>query len=279
MAPVAFQIISDLHLETESSYNYPIKQSAPYLALLGDVGRVMNDDFFKFLERQLKKYWTVFFVLGSNEPVGTSWEIAKRKVRNFADRIERLRMTSTIGKFVFLDQARHDVNDSVTVLGCTLFSNVASDTFIVKTFDKMPINSSLVQHWTLRDHAEAHRSDLLWLNAQVDKISKAEPQREIIVFTHHSPTLDEKSFSQNWDREHVRLKFFNNLAKEECWTNPSVICWGFGQNHLCCDFTNALGKRIVSNQKGDDLLPCSGFESKKTFILGKQDPTKSTGLL
>lgn len=40
--------------------------------------------------------------------------------------MERLRECSTIGCFVFLDQTRHDINDTLTVLGCTLFSEVAA---------------------------------------------------------------------------------------------------------------------------------------------------------
>lgn len=54
MAPVLFQIMSDLHLETHPSYNYMFKQTAPYLALLGDIGLVGDNQLFQFLEKQVK---------------------------------------------------------------------------------------------------------------------------------------------------------------------------------------------------------------------------------
>jgi UDP-2,3-diacylglucosamine pyrophosphatase LpxH len=116
MAPVAFQIISDLHLETHPSYDFPIKQTAPNLALLGDIGHIGHDGLFTFLERQLRRYWNVFFLLGNHEPVLGSWDSAKTRIQSFSQRMENLRSTTTIGRFVFLDQTRYDY-ETITVLG------------------------------------------------------------------------------------------------------------------------------------------------------------------
>lgn len=127
MSPTAFQIVSDLHLETQPSYEYSFKQTAPNLALLGDIGQIANDALFTFLEKQLGCYWNVFFLLGNHEPVSGTWLAAKQRVREFTERVERLRARSTIGRFIFLDQTRHDVNANLTVLGCTLFSRVTQD--------------------------------------------------------------------------------------------------------------------------------------------------------
>jgi hypothetical protein len=127
MGPVMFQILSDLHLETHPSYEYKFTQSAPYLALLGDIGHVGDDRLFLFLEKQLNRFWAVFFLLGNHEPTYSSWTVAKERVREFKTKMDDLYKKSTIGKFVFLNQTRYDLNDPVTILGCTLFSRIQAE--------------------------------------------------------------------------------------------------------------------------------------------------------
>lgn len=127
MAPVSFQVMSDLHLETHPSYDFGFKQTAPYLALLGDIGLVGDDRIFQFFERQVNRYWAVFFLLGNHEPSGLSFDAAKTKMRAFESKMASLRAHSTIGRFVFLDQTRYDVSETFTVLGCTLFSYIVKD--------------------------------------------------------------------------------------------------------------------------------------------------------
>ncbi|PGH10711.1 hypothetical protein AJ79_05302 [Helicocarpus griseus UAMH5409] len=121
---VLFQIMSDLHLETHPSYTYNFKQKAPYLALLGDIGLVGDERLFQFLERQTRRYWAVFFLLGNQEPSKLRLDEAKAKVRAFENRMANLRTQSTIGRFIFLDQTRYDISNTITILGCTLFSQV-----------------------------------------------------------------------------------------------------------------------------------------------------------
>lgn len=267
MAPVPFQILSDLHLETHPSYNFPIKQTAPYLALLGDIGHVVDGGLFEFLEAQLRKYWIVFFLLGNHEPTQTSWPVAKNTVREFSERVERLRSHSTIGRFVFLDQTRYDVNDTLTVLGCTLFSRTTPEQAVA--VESRFVDFRQIQNWAVEDHVDAHLSDLAWLNAQVAEISRAEPQRQIAVFTHHSPTLDARAVDEGHRDSPVMSGFATDLAAEECWKSQSVVLWAFGHTHFSCDFVDDLGKNVVANQKGYYGSPEKGFDMKKVFVIGK----------
>lgn len=60
--------MSDLHLEAPKAYDFfEITPCAPHLALLGDIGNVIQHkvEFFDFLTRQLKKFCTVLFVPGN----------------------------------------------------------------------------------------------------------------------------------------------------------------------------------------------------------------------
>lgn len=78
MAPASFQVISDLHLETSPSYDFDIKQTAPNIALLGDIGQVIDDGLFIFLERLLSKYWNVFFFfLVTTSPLGPAGKLQR----------------------------------------------------------------------------------------------------------------------------------------------------------------------------------------------------------
>jgi hypothetical protein len=107
--------------------HFRLQQTASYLALLGDIGHVGDERLFAFLEKQLERYWVVYFLLGNHEPYHLSLAIAKAKVNMFAEKMKRLNAKSTIGKFVFLDQTRHDLTGKLTILGCTLFSKVTDD--------------------------------------------------------------------------------------------------------------------------------------------------------
>ncbi|KAH0579970.1 hypothetical protein H2248_002790 [Termitomyces sp. 'cryptogamus'] len=74
------QILSDLHLEIERPnstpgrefYHYDIPVQAPHLALLGDIGWTIDDRLFEWLESQLKRFETIFFVSGNHEPYRSS---------------------------------------------------------------------------------------------------------------------------------------------------------------------------------------------------------------
>ena len=69
-----FQILSDLHLDEPSAYDvFTLPAQAPYLVLLGDIGRVQDDGLFLFLETQLRQFHTVFFLLGNHEPYDSDW--------------------------------------------------------------------------------------------------------------------------------------------------------------------------------------------------------------
>jgi hypothetical protein len=259
--------MSDLHLETHPSYNYAFKQKAPYLALLGDIGHVGDDRIFQFLEKQTKRYWAVFFLLGNHEPINLSFEAAKTKVRAFENRMANLRAHSTIGRFVFLDQTRYDISNSLTVLGCTLFSHVVQHQEDVVA--SRLVDFRAISQWTVHNHNLAHRSDLDWLNQQVSEIVENEPHRKIVIFTHHSPSLDERAMDPNHADSEVSSAFTTDLKSEKCWTSLAVKAWGFGHTHFNTSFTNEHGAKVIANQKGYYMLPASSFQPEYVYILGE----------
>ncbi|KAA8652635.1 uncharacterized protein ATNIH1004_001540 [Aspergillus tanneri] len=163
--------MSDLHLENHplySSFSFP--QTTSYLALLGDIGHVANNQLFSFLEFQLRRCSTVFFLLGNHDPYHLSFRIAKAKIRDFQDKMKKRPL---LGEFVFLDQTRYDVTGNITILGCTLFSHISPKQEFA--MESRMVHFKDILKWTVDDHNAAHRSELSWLNDQVSKIAQHEP--------------------------------------------------------------------------------------------------------
>lgn len=267
------QVMSDLHLETHPSYDYDFPKTAPHLALLGDIGHVATEHLIQFLVRQLLRYRVVFFLLGNHEPYHISWDFAKERMNRFVRNAARLRENdASIGEFVFLEKTRFDLSAKLTVLGCTLFSKVSTE-------QATAVQSRLVDFrdildWDVGDHVDAHLEDLQWLNSQVVELARL--NKKVIVFTHHSPTIDQRARDPRYPRSEVDSGFATDLSNEECWTNPAVVLWGFGHTHFSCDFIEGLGKRVVANQKGYYLLPKKAFRPAKVIEIS--DATAAEGV-
>lgn len=266
------QIISDLHLESPLGYDlFEIPVNAPYLALLGDIGWVKNEGLFTFLEAQLQAFKVVFFILGNHEPFHSDWATARDKMYEFSLLIGQKAQDNpnpSLGEFVFLDQTRYDIDSpsssspKVTILGCTLYSKV-----LQSQKDKVSFGLNdfyYIKNWTVGQHTAAHESDLAWLNSQVSQIAKSDPQRKIVILTHHSPTMDKRAIDIVYENSPISSGFVTDLSGEECWKNPQVCFWAFGHTHYNCDFREeATGKRIVTNQRKYYFSEAKGFNPAK----------------
>lgn len=125
-----------------------------------------------------------------------------------------LHQTSTLGKFVLLDQTRYDTSKKLTVLGCTLHSEVVREQGREVAMFVTDIHA--INDWTVADHSVAHHSDLTWLNDTVAEIEKEEWKREIIVFSHHRPTMLEVTNNPAHRKSEVSSAFVADLSKEIC---------------------------------------------------------------
>ncbi|KAH7381552.1 Ser/Thr protein phosphatase superfamily [Pyrenochaeta sp. MPI-SDFR-AT-0127] len=265
-------VLSDLHLETPSMHptyvEFTIPPSCPSLALLGDIGLASDPRLFDFLSHQLKQFETVLFVMGNHEAYDTSYAVAKSSFQSFSQSTsQRRRSDPSLGRFIFLDQTRFDVNDSVTILGCTLFSAIFPEQ--KQSVQSFVSDFERVKYWTVEDHNAAHASDLAWLNKQVINICKSEPHRDVIVVTHYSPTISPKATDSRHldDAFGIRSAFMTDLSTEPCWTAPAVKIWAFGHTHFNCDFVDeTTGKRVLTNQKGYARSNTEGFDVDKVVV-------------
>jgi hypothetical protein len=194
-------------------------------------------------------------------------------MRAFADKMENLRGKSTMGRFVLLDQTRFDLNDRLTILGCTLLSRVLPDQ--IREVASRLNDFKSIQHWTVEDHVKAHSSDLAWLNAQVAERSE-EPQRQIGSLTHHSPCSDAAASHPVHKSSLVASGFVTDLSKETCWVALQVKMWAVGHTHYNCEFEDPVTKKkVATNQRGYAMVPQVSFDATRVFLVGGEEKIES----
>jgi len=263
MCSIQFQIMSDLHLETPEArptYDaFKIQPQHQYLALLGILDCLAS---WKSNCRTSRSSSTF-------EPYGMTFPAARATVRAIEEETKRLCSlpNTATGRFVFLDRTRYDLNDSVTVLGCTLFSLIVLEQR--ESVARFVADFSRIEDWTVESHSAAHQADLQWLNGQVEDIMQYEPHRSIIILTHHSPTMLEAANDPGHvkDLAGVRSAFVTDLSDQVCWTSLQVKLWAFGHTHFNCDFQEVrTAKRVVANQKGYCRTELLTFDATKTIL-------------
>jgi predicted phosphodiesterase len=263
---MAFQIVSDLHLESPKAYDvFEIVPKALYLALLGDIGNIVphKEEVLAFLTTQLKQFQVVLFVPGNHEAYGSTWAATYEVMRSFEKSVQS---DDSLGEFILLDRGTFRVpGEKVIVLGCSLFSSVPQKDEMAVSFG---VNDFFQIHdWGVAAHNEAHRKDLAWLNDQVRSLQDSDFQ--ILIFTHWSPTTDARSSDPKHGNSAIKSGFSTDLSNELCFLNQNVRMWAFGHTHYNCDFVverkeaNTGPIRLVANQRGYYFAQADGFDVGK----------------
>jgi hypothetical protein len=249
-----FQIVSDLHLETPLTTpqydSFGLNVQADNLFLLGDIGLVVDAGLFRFLRRILEhnRGCRIFYVLGNHEPYRTTYEHAHKLLRGF----EQEAADEFGGRFKVLCRDRYDLDDTITILGCTLWSAIQHEQTSDIAQRSTDLNKEVgIKDWTLERHRAEHEKDLAWLNSQISAIEKDEPHRQIVVATHYSPTIDPRANNPQHKGSTVSSNFVTDLSREPCWISSTVKLWAFGHTHYSCDYRDEeTGKLVVANQRG-----------------------------
>ncbi|KAI4947693.1 hypothetical protein J4E91_006515 [Alternaria rosae] len=157
------QIVSDLHLETPMNnpqYSYiNLQVTGSALLLLGDIGLVSNDGLFTFLRNLLdqNRGCRIFYVLGNHEAYQTTLGHAVNQMRDF----ENTAKQDYGGHFRLLFRDRYDLNENVTILGCTLWSNIQPEQAAEVGSRMTDYNEERgIQDWTPERSYMEHARDL-----------------------------------------------------------------------------------------------------------------------
>lgn len=263
---MAIQILSDLHLEAPKGYDtFEIIPSAPYLALIGDIGNIVKhkDDCFAFFTQQLRQFRVVLFVPGNHEAYHSNWKDTLLVLREFEDQV---RNNSSLGDFILLDRSVFRVPEINTViLGCSLFSHVPSASHMAVS---MGLNDFYhIEEWDVETHSSWHSRDLAWLNETVAGLEGEDVK--VVVLTHWSPSTDARAVDPRHTQSPIRTAFSTDLSGEVCFRSAKVRVWAFGHTHYNCDFEverdGGVGPlRIVTNQRGYYFAQAEGFDGGKT---------------
>ncbi|KAJ6590560.1 Ser/Thr protein phosphatase superfamily protein [Mycena vulgaris] len=259
MSPIRIQFMSDLHLENRrfsglrdgdgADYTFEFPVNADILALLGDIGHTSNERLYAWLSVQLTRFNLVLFVAGNHEPYGSTLQGSIADLEHFAAESEIAAANSPpeqrLGRFVFLNRDGVDISPTVTILGCTLWSRL-DPVYIdfmriaLSDFDK-------IAGFDPDAYEAHHQDDLAWLEAAVADVAEREPRRQVVVLTHHAPTVADTS-----DPAHAggtsNSAFATEVLARVC-ARGAVAVWASGHTHWNCGFER-VGVRVVTNQRG-----------------------------
>ena len=269
--------MSDLHLEVGQQYaDFDIPVKAPYLVLAGDIGRLKDyEPYLGFLRRQCKQFTLVFLILGNHEFFGSSrpggLELARRLEKEYGCK----------GKLHVMNRDRIDLDvcPDITILGCTLHSNITVE---ARSIVEMKVNDfKKIDNWTVDDHNMEHRQDVEWLRREIHKIRNSEhqPHRNILVITHHAPTVQGSSrpddLANPWS-----CAFSTDLLGDKSFAD--VHWWVFGHTHFTSEFRQGQ-TNLCSNQRGYVLngssLQGQGQYTKKRTYLEHSSKLKDNKIL
>ncbi|OAG36434.1 hypothetical protein AYO21_09419 [Fonsecaea monophora] len=119
---VSLQYMSDLHLESQQTYDFEIPRVSPYLVLAGDIGRLKDyGKYLEFLTIQCQRFWRVFLVLGNHEFYG----ILRQEGLETARSLEQEPCLG--GKLTVLNRTMFRLNRRIAILGCTLHTSIPSE--------------------------------------------------------------------------------------------------------------------------------------------------------
>ena len=117
-------------------------------------------------------------------------------------------------RFHFLHRDRHDIDNHIAVLGCPLWTCVLPEqaTEVQRRLTDFNDVRGIGHGWDLQRHLREHREDVQWLNDQVQEISANEPQRHIVILSHHSPTIDTRAIDPAHFDSTVSSAFATDLS-------------------------------------------------------------------
>lgn len=260
---ISLQILSDLHLELDNQYStFDFPARAPYLILAGDIGRISADysAYLTFLvSKCCNRFDRVFLVLGNHEFYNSS----HAEVLDLA--LTKLEHEPLLkGRLTVLHRRRVDLEDEVTILGCTLWSHIFSGS-AREAVESRVKDFKRIDGWSVDQHNAEHEADVRWLNEQVALIRSEERdeaekrgeaprrQRRVAVVTHHAPCMkgssDPRHANNAWNSAFATDLLPENAGSADAAPLLDVQFWVFGHTHFSTEFERG-GVRVVSNQRG-----------------------------
>lgn len=246
----AFDLISDLHVETWDSFDWTGQPTSPYCVVAGDVSRD-HDRVAKTLEHLSQCYAGVFYIDGNEEhrsyleDLGSSYRNLKNQITSLSD-------------VVYLQ-------DNVVIINGVAI--LATNGWWSYDLDPV-IDYDVTQQW-FQEYTNASQSasdaitgiayhDAAYITNSIKKLQKHQEVKSIAIVTHTLPA----SWLCNHDPDLANSPRFNcmgnphlQMALDED-TEHKIKVWAFGHYHRSVDRDQG-GIRYVSNPRGRGNTPWS----------------------
>jgi predicted MPP superfamily phosphohydrolase len=178
------QFVSDIHLEFYKKKDIDLNKwlipSAPYLAILGDLGYPSQLIFKEFLKKVSEIYTAVFFVSGNHE----YYDPTKKNMDEIDTMIEEI--VGSFDNVYYLNNKEYEINHNYVILGTTLWSEIPEDytklvSSLIGDYNYIYINNKNVTPYEINN---IYRQNVLWLENKLEEYKN----KNIIILSHHLPS-------------------------------------------------------------------------------------------
>ena len=269
-------LLSDIHFEIykydpllmqelNNIIKFKNEQKCP-LFLCGDILKhfLLNQVFEEFYKNDISGHKT-FYIMGNHEHYGKELE---KNIRKFDEYFKE--MNQKYGeKVIFLNDDIYHLNDDISIIGSTLWTNMnnqnpdvmnSAETWMndyssIKFFNK--ITSSYPSRLRATDTIKINETSFEYIKQQIELNDK-----KFIIMTHHAPS--EKSvherFYGNKEGELINHCYYSNYDDFITKNTNKIIAWFHGHTHEPFEYNIAKTKifcrpvgYIQQRQKHEEL--------------------------
>lgn len=248
-------VLSDLHLEFAPNFR-PQNPGSDILILSGDICvatylhktpqskyYLAGQQFVPFFEHCAKNWAHVIYVMGNHEHYDGKYNDTANILRSALQHLPNVHLLDNevfeLGDYLFIGATLWtDVNRDDPLTHATLTREM-NDYRLVKYRSPGGTWSRLYPAITMRDH---HYS-----KGWIFGMAAANPNRKLIVSTHHAPSP--KSIHPLYDEDYyLNGGYYSNL-EEDILKKPNIVLWTHG--HMHNNFDYMVGStNVVCNPKG-----------------------------
>ena len=240
---LAFDLISDLHIDTWGDFNWEGQATSPVCVVAGDVARD-RDTVTRTLRHLSKCYQAVFYIDGNDEHT----EYLENLGVSYTDLTRRIERIPSI---VYL-QDNVVVVDGVAILGTNGWFNYDFN---------LDIDPDQVEQWcqekytmssaATRSISQLSQTDAGYMMASVRRLQKHSDVKKIVMVTHTVP--DPALISHNIELDgSMKFNVMGNRLMMQAMaadTENKIHTWCFGHYHGSVDQIRS-GIRFVNNCRG-----------------------------
>ena len=208
-----------------------------------------SDRYIRFFVEECAKYKHIIYVMGNHEHYGFRFDKTYKHLKeNLPDNIVLLEKESVdINGVLFVGATLWtDCNNADPITMYTLRHGMNDYRVIQNHYEDKNLYHKLIPEFTFADHIKAKQL--------ISKTAKENPDKTIVVVTHHSPS--KRSIKPKYEGDfHMNGGYSSNLD-EFVMDHPNIKFWTHGHTHDTFDYMIEQC-RVICNPRG-----YSGYEER-----------------